>query len=57
MSIWKKGLVRYNIADEVGDWYGFIIIDQYWKRIDSSNKHEFIVISDAKLFTKEKYEI
>ncbi|KAL9112354.1 MAG: hypothetical protein Q9187_007790 [Circinaria calcarea] len=56
------GLVRYDIADEIGDWCGSIILDEEWvARKEQENKsdfdgssHEFIAISDAKAFTYDE---
>jgi hypothetical protein len=50
-----QGLNRFDIADEIGDWCGSIVIES-WMRTKGS-KHKFIAISDAKSFTKEECDI
>ncbi|RDW75474.1 hypothetical protein BP6252_06616 [Coleophoma cylindrospora] len=55
------GLVKYDIADDVSDWCGSIMLDTNWlekerrrgHRVDGSRR-DFLAISDAKAFTKEE---
>ena len=50
----EKGLCRYDIADQIGDWCGSLMFDDKWIKDSNVSQHEFIAISDAKAFTKEE---
>ena len=59
-----EGLVRYDVADDMGDWCGTIVMDEQWincgglkSSADGTAKHDFIAISDAKAFTEEECEV
>lgn len=52
-----NGLCRYDIADEIGDWCGSLVLDDRWIRNTEVSKHEFIAISEAKAFTQEECDI
>ena len=52
-----SGLRRYDIADQVGDWCGSLVIDEQWIQASNSSRHEFIAISDAKAFTREECDV
>ena len=49
-----KGLGRYDIADEIGDWCGSLVLDTEWFTKSRRSDHEFIAISEAKAFTKDE---
>ena len=58
------GLSRYDIADDVGDWCGSIILDKNWVEMEEKKGHkidgsrrDFLAISDAKAFTKEECDV
>lgn len=51
------GLRRYDIADDIGDWCGSIVLDEQQIKDAESSQHEFIAISDAKSFSAEECEI
>ncbi|KAI0104207.1 heterokaryon incompatibility protein-domain-containing protein [Nemania sp. FL0031] len=46
------GQVRCHIADDAGDWVGSIVLDARWAARQSTHRHEFIAISEAKNFTQ-----
>ncbi|KAI3343888.1 heterokaryon incompatibility protein-domain-containing protein [Ustulina deusta] len=46
------GQVRCHIADDAGDWVGSIVLAARWTARQSTHRHEFIAISDAKNFTQ-----
>jgi hypothetical protein len=55
------GLCRYDIADDIGDWCGSIVLDERWIAAEKSSrrelegsKREFIALSDAKNFTTDE---
>ncbi|KAI1276531.1 heterokaryon incompatibility protein [Xylaria sp. FL0933] len=50
------GQVRCHIADDAGDWVGSIVLDARWMASQSSHRHEFIAISEAKNFTEAECE-
>ena len=52
-----KGLCRYDIADEIGDWCGSLVLDERWAAKSQRSKHEFIAISHAKAFTKDECDV
>ena len=52
-----KGLCRYDIADEVGDWCGSLVLDEAWITKSRRSKYDFIAISDAKAFTKDECDV
>ncbi|KAL9132439.1 MAG: hypothetical protein Q9175_006387 [Cornicularia normoerica] len=52
-----KGLCRYDIADEIGDWCGSLVLDEEWITKSQRSKHDFIAISEAKAFTKDECDI
>lgn len=52
-----QGLCRYDIADEIGDWCGSLVLDQQWIEQAPVGKHEFIAISEAKSFTREECDV
>lgn len=52
-----KGLSRYDIADETGDWCGSLVLDEQWITKSRRSKHEFIALSDAKTFTKDECDV
>lgn len=52
-----KGLCRYDIADEIGDWCGSLVLDEEWITKSQRSKQEFIAISEAKTFTKDECDI
>ena len=52
-----NGLRRYDIADQVGDWCGSLVLDEQWTQASNSSRHEFIAISDAKAFTREECDV
>ena len=52
-----KGLSTYDIADEIGDWCGSIVLDEQWITKSRRSKHEFIALSDAKTFTKDECDV
>lgn len=53
------GLQRHDLADDVGDWCGSIVLDEAWaaEHVLKGRKHEFIAISEAKNFTDEECEV
>ena len=53
------GLQRYDIADDVGDWCGSIVLDVAWaaEHLSKKPKHEFIAISDARGFSHEECDV
>ncbi|KAI0526516.1 heterokaryon incompatibility protein-domain-containing protein [Xylaria bambusicola] len=51
-----SGQARCHIADDAGDWVGSIVLDAQWMARQSSHRHEFIAISDAKDFTMAECE-
>ncbi|KAL3425211.1 hypothetical protein PVAG01_04492 [Phlyctema vagabunda] len=62
----RAGLKRYDIADEVGDWCGSIMLDEQWvaKREKNNGGHkfdgskcDFLAISDAKAFTTDECDV
>lgn len=52
-----KGLSRYDIADEIGDWCGSIVLDEQWITKSRRSKQNFIAISEAKAFAKEECDV
>lgn len=52
-----SGLRRYDIADQVGDWCGSLVLDEQWIRASQSSRHEFIAISEAKAFTRDECDV
>lgn len=54
-----NGLKRYDIADDVGDWCGSILLDEAWavENVPRKPKHEFIAISEAEKFTPEECDV
>lgn len=59
----SRGLHRYDIADDAGDWCGTIVLDSRWvqnwqlrnrNRDFAGSRHEFLAISEAKYFTREE---
>ena len=52
-----KGLCRYDIADEIGDWCGSLVLDEQWITKSRRSKHDFIAISEAKAFTKDECDV
>ncbi len=52
-----KGLSRYDIADEMGDWCGSLVLDEQWITKSQRSKHNFIAISEAKGFTKDECDV
>ena len=52
-----KVLCRYDIADEIGDWCGSLVLDEQWIRKSWRSKHEFIAISEAKAFTQDECDV
>ncbi len=52
-----KGLYRYDIADENGDWCGSLVLNEEWIKKSQRSKHQFIAISEAKAFTKDECDI
>lgn len=52
-----KGLCRYDIADDIGDWCGSLVLDEKWIRKSWRSKHDFIAISEAKAFTKDECDV
>ncbi|KAM0806100.1 heterokaryon incompatibility protein-domain-containing protein, partial [Usnea florida] len=52
-----SGLRRYDIADQVGDWCGSLVLDEQWTQASKSSRHEFIAISDAKAFTRDECDV
>ena len=52
----KGGLCRCDIADEVGDWCGSIVVDEDWIRKQHGRDpiFEFIAVSEARSFTEEE---
>jgi hypothetical protein len=52
----EEGLTRCHIGDAIGDWCGSIVLDKAWLKRQTSAKHEFIALSDAKKFTNEECE-
>ena len=52
-----KGLSRYDIVDESGDWCGSLVLDEQWITKSRRSKHEFIALSDAKTFTKDECDV
>jgi hypothetical protein len=60
----SKGLCLFDIADDVGDWCGSILLDKNWleekkkngDRVEGS-KRDFLAISDARAFTKEECDV
>ena len=53
----EKGLRRYDIADEIGDWCGSLVVDEKWAAKSHRSRHEFIAISHAKAFTQEECDV
>ena len=53
-KVMSRELIRCDIADEVGDWCGSIVLDPQWIMEKKSSKQEFIAISEAKNFTKNE---
>lgn len=53
----ENGLCSYDIADDIGDWCGSIVLDEKWLSHTKASQHEFIAISEAKAFTEEECEI
>lgn len=53
----ENGLCRYDIASDIGDWCGSIVLDENWFNHTKASRHEFIAISEAKAFTEEECEI
>ena len=52
-----KGLCRYDIADEIGDWCGSLVLDEKWITKSRRSKHDFIAISEANAFTKDECDV
>ena len=52
-----KGLCRYDIVDEIGDWCGSLVSDAEWVTKSQRSKHEFIAISEAKAFMKDECDV
>ena len=52
-----KGLCRYDIVDEIGDWCGSLVLDEKWITKSRRSKHDFIAISEAKAFTKDECDV
>ena len=52
-----KGLCRYDIADETGDWCGSMVLDEKWAARSQRSKHDFIAISHAKAFTQDECDV
>ena len=52
-----NGLCRYDIADEIGDWCGSLVLDEEWTTKSQRSKHEFIAISEAKAFTRDECDV
>lgn len=52
-----KGLRRYDIADEMGDWCGSLVLDEAWIAKSHRSKLDFIAISEAKAFTKDECDV
>lgn len=52
-----KGLRRYDMADEIGDWCGSLVADEEWMTKSQRSKHDFIAISEAKAFTKDECDV
>ena len=52
-----KGLSRYDIADEIGDWCGSLVLDDQWIAKSRRSKQNFIAISEAKAFAKEECDV
>lgn len=52
-----KGLSRYDIADETGDWCGSLVLDEQWITKSRRSKQNFIALSDAKTFTKDECDV
>lgn len=53
----ETGLCRYDIADQIGDWCGSLVLDEKWINDSGLSRHEFIAISDAKAFTHEECDV
>ena len=49
-----KGLSKYDIADEAGDWCGSLVLDEQWIKKSQCSKQKFIAISEAKAFTNDE---
>ena len=52
-----KGLCRYDIADEMSDWCGSLVLDEAWIAKSHRSKLDFIAISEAKAFTKDECDV
>ena len=52
-----RGLSRYDTADQVGDWWGSLVLDEQWIRDCKSSRHEILAISEAKAFTQEECDV
>ena len=52
-----KGLSRYDIADEIGDWCGSLVLHDEWITKSRRSKQNFIAISEAKAFAKEECDV
>ena len=52
-----KGLCRYDIVDEIGDWCGSLVLDEKWITKSRRSNHDFIAISEAKALTKDECDV
>ena len=52
-----NGLCRYEMADEMGDWCGSLVLDDEWAARSQRSRYEFIALSHAKAFTQEECDV